>query len=227
MYKSFIPASDVGARDWGDNFTDLVTLDFAVYGITEEQSLALSAAFTAYDTDLTKALNPATRGVASIFAKDQSKTAFVELARELARIIQARPTITDQQKLDLGLTVRKQRSPIEPPTEAPTLDVISVSGRTVKARLHAVTVHRGKPAGVAGANIYAFVGANPPAELDQWEFKFNTTRTVAEVEFDTAVAAGSQVWLTACWYNPRAQTGPSAAPVGANLPGGGVMRLAA
>jgi hypothetical protein len=33
--------------------------------------------------------------------------------------------------------------------------------------------------------------------------------------------------LTACWYNPRAQAGPIAAPVGMNLPGGGVLRAAA
>jgi hypothetical protein len=61
----------------------------------------------------------------------------------------------------------------------------------------------------------------------RWEFKFNTTRTGVEVEFEDAVAPGNQVWLCACWHNPRAQSGPAAAPVGTNRPGGGVMQMAA
>ena len=41
------------------------------------------------------------------------------------------------------------------------------------------------------------------------------------MEFDEKLRTGSTVWFTARWFNPRAQTGPMAAPICANLPGFG------
>lgn len=115
-------------------------------------------------------------------------------------------------------------TPIPAPTIAPDLDVVSVVGRTVRVRLHATTTgsRRGRPPGVAGASVFSHVGPEPSANVADWRFVGNTTRPTFDVEFDDDVAPGAQVWLTAFWYNPRAQSGPSAAPVTTHVQYGGI-----
>jgi hypothetical protein len=65
-----------------------------------------------------------------------------------------------------------------------------------------------------------FVGSAPPMDISQWKFETSTTRTSFDIEFPASVAAGSQVWLCAFWFNPRAQSGPACQPVTAYLAGG-------
>ena len=67
---------------------------------------------------LTSVLNPnfvtaynlanadATRSPSNIVAKDDAKALLIANTRLLARIVQATPSVTPQQKSDLGLTVR-------------------------------------------------------------------------------------------------------------------------
>jgi hypothetical protein len=144
--------------------------------------------------------------------------------------IQASPAVTDAQKVQLGITVRKTTpSPVPPPSTAPTLTVAAVAGRTASVRLgDAQNPHRrGKPAGVAGASVFSFVGAVAPADLNAWKFEGNVGRPEIDITFPSTLAAGTTVWLTAFWFNNRKQSGPACDPVSANLPGGGVSQLAA
>ena len=86
---------------------------------------------------------------------------------------------------------------------------------------------RGKPLGVAGASVFSFVGPTAPAELAAWKFEGNTTRTRVDVLFPADTPPGSKIWVCAFWFNPRAQAGPTSAPVSTNLPGGTGLAQAA
>ena len=46
------------------------------------------------------------------------------------------------------------------------------------------------------------------------------------VAFAATTPAGAQVWFSACWYNPRGETGPGCSPISTNI-AGGAMELAA
>jgi hypothetical protein len=153
------------------------------------------------------------------------------MASDLAKIIDGTATVTDAQRLDLGLNVRATPAPIPAPSQAPNLDVAGRLGTTVTIKLHdgSTSGRRRKPAGVQGASVFSFVGtggATPPAELADWKFEGNTTRTKIDVQFDAALAPGTLVWLCAFWFNPRGQAGPGCTPVSAILAGGG-MQMAA
>ena len=50
---------------------------------------------------------------------------------------------------------------------------------------------------------------------------------MVDVLFPESVAPGTQVWLTAVWFNERKQMGPACAPVGAQINFGGSMPMAA
>jgi hypothetical protein len=222
----FIPPRESELVTWSTNLNTKINAGPTLYGLSVGQATAYGVLHSDFLTRYQTANNPDTRSPSNIIAKDTSKTALIANARMLAAIVQAFPAITDEQLSDLGLTVPAvEPSPINPPADAPGLDIVSAVVRTVKIRLHdsANPTRRGKPAGVAGASVFSFVGATPPAEIVGWKFEGNTTKTTVEVEFASSVASGATVWVCAFWFNPRAQSGPACNPVSTNLPGGAVM----
>ena len=227
MARDFIPHTDADLLAWGDNFSTLISANPTGYSLTAAIATELAGKQAAYASALAAATNPPTRGGATIHVKDEARTDLVAYCRQLARVIQGSMIVTNAQRYNLGLTVKDQTpSPINPPTEPPVLEVASVTGRMLKLVLREQgSERRGKPAGVAGATLFSYIGATPPASLRDWTNEGMVTRTNFDFEFAPTVAAGSQVWLCACWYSPRAQPGPTCLPISTYL-GGGVSAAA-
>ncbi len=68
-----------------------------------------------------------------------------------------------------------------------------------------------------GATIFSYVGATPPTDASAYKFEGNTALTTFDVTFPDTVVPGSAVWITAMWFNTRAQSGPAAQPVQATV----------
>jgi hypothetical protein len=218
MSESFPSNVDAVLLSQSAHFMDEITLHGEDYGITPDQSVEYAARQSAFASALAAATDPATRGGSTILAKNTAKKSLIAYSRELARIIQANPAVTNQQRYDLGLHVRKTPAPVPAPTEAPQIDLVSMVGHRMTIRLHNGTAtRRGKPAGVSGASIVAYVGQTPPAALTDWTFCTNTGRSKASLDFDSALAPGTKVWVTAVWFNPSKEAGPMATPVSSSI----------
>lgn len=114
------------------------------------------------------------------------------------------------------------------PAFVPELVVVKVDGNTVHVNLRdSQNLSRLRPDFAKGANVFSYVGAEPPATAEGWFFQGGTTRTRFDVSFDASLPMGTKVWLTAFWKNERDQSGPACQPVpvtllgGASLPGAG------
>jgi hypothetical protein len=227
--RDFLPSSNADLLAWSTTFAAYITANAAAVGLLPAQSTQYQAYHDDFDAKLAVSANPATRTRGTIEATGASRTTLKAYARELARIVNAFPATTNQQRLDMGLNPRAgEATPINPPTEPPALEVLGAIGRILKLRLHAInSAGRGKPDGVAGASVFSFVGAAPPPDITEWVFQGSTTRTSFDVEFAPTVPAGAQVWLCAFWYSPRAQPGPASQPISAYLAGGVVAAEAA
>jgi hypothetical protein len=227
MATNFLPSREADLVTWSVNFKTKITATPTAYGLTAAQASAYGTLHNAFVAAYQMANNPNTRSPSNIIAKDTAKNALETSARMLARMVQATPSVTAQQKSDLGLTVRVGPTPIPPPSDSPNIDVVGRMGTTVSTRLHDGSgSRRGKPAGVAGASVFSFVGTQPPMNVNDWKFEGNNTRTTVDVTFDAALAPGTVVWLTAFWYNPRGQSGPGCTPISAILAGGGMQQAA-
>jgi len=224
----FLPSKDALLLSWSANFSTKITATPTAYGLVAAQATAYAALNTTYSTTYATAINPATRTKGTILAKNDARIPLRASARNLARIIQAFPTLTNTQRADLGITVRDVTpSPINPPTESPVMEVVSANGRALTLKLRSVdSERRGKPPGVHGASLFSYVGATPPADISAWKFEGSTTRTSFVMEFAPTVPAGSQVWLTAFWFNPRSESGPACMPISAFIAGGVVAAAA-
>jgi hypothetical protein len=227
VVAGFLPNTDAGLLAWSLNFSTLISAGAVSYGLTTAQATAYATLYTAYGTALA-ACDKAIRTKSAVSTKNVAKANLKTDARLLANLVNGTSTVTNAQKLSLGLNVRSTPSPVPVPSAAPGLDVLSVSVWTVKIKLHdsSSSAKRGKPPGVTGASVFSFVGAAAPSDIGSWQFEGNTGRTTIDVAFPNSTAAGAKVWLTAFWFNGRKQSGPACAPVSTNLQGGSVSMAA-
>ena len=228
MAGNFYVGTDASVRTGSANFSTLISASPLLYNLTAAQATAYAALDTAYGSAFDAAKDPGTRTSVTVAAKDQARKSLVASAKELAAIV-LQSSATNAQLQELGLSRRSIPTPIAAPGVAPRLDVLSVEDWTVRIRLHDATssVKRGKPPGVFGASVFSYVGVTPPADIAGWKLEGSTGKvTKIDIVFDSALAAGTRVWLTAFWFNGRKQSGPACAPVAAYVQYGSISLAA-
>jgi len=214
---SYLPLTDSGLLGWSENFnTQLNSIDPTLIGLTTDDVTAYGLLFSAYDTAYTNATNPSTRGGATIQAKKDAKAPLITESRRLAMIVTNHPGTTDAQRQAMGLTIRDTTpTPVPVPETAPLISVTAVAGHRISLRLKNAeeVTSRAKPEGVKGATLFSYVGDSTPADLSDWKFEGNVTRTLVNLDIAPTVPGGDKVWVTAFWFNTRGQSGPATTPV--------------
>lgn len=230
MATSYLPRTDSGLDDWAQNFATQITstMDPTTIGLTLDEASAYAALQADYTAKLLASVEPATRGPATVLAKNLAKKALIASSRKLAMAATNHVGTTDVQRQALGLTIKDvDPTPVPVPEFAPQLDMVSVQGRRVTLRLrNSVNGERRKPTGVQGATLVSYVGESLPESIRDWSFEANTTRTDVELVFEDSVPMGTKVWVAAFWYNRRGESGPACSPVSLHL-GFGAMSQAA
>lgn len=222
MSRDYIPSQEARLVTWSTNLKLKTAADAVAYGLTVAMATAYGLKHDAFVAAYQLANDPETRSPSNIKGKDLAKATLIQAARQIARLVQASP-VTDQQREELGLPVRDaEPTPVGPPAQPPLVTLVSASGRTIRIRLQdpLAPTRRGKPAGVAGAAVFSFVGETPPPTLADWRFEGNTSRTTVDVAFPASVPNWSKVWIAARWFTARLQDGPASAFLEASLPGG-------
>lgn len=231
MAKDFVPAKDGELLVWVNGFSSKITATPTAYGLVATQCTALAALVAPFAAAQAAAADLGTRTRAKVAARDAAKKPMVAMVRDLARIINAFPGITNEKRIELGLNPRSGTiTPVGVPTESPVMQVLQTNeGRILKVRLSGQdTTRRGKPANCSGASIFSYVSPNgqPPADISLYKFEGSTSRTIFDLEVPPTVPGGSQIFLVSFWFNNKMQSGPACNPVGAFV-GGGVANNAA
>ncbi len=223
MGKDFYTGTDAELYTGSNVFSTAINEAFGDYGIPEPSAIAYAALNSSFGTKYLAAINPELRTKGRVAAKNDAKKLLKAAAADLARIINGTPSVTDQQKIDLGLNVRKNPSPNPRPIVRPGVDMVSVNGRTVSIHIHdsASSSKRGKPADTTAAWVYTFVGAEYPSDPTLWDFNGSATTGKFEIVFPNTLAGGTQVWVCAAWINGKQEAGPTSVPITTNLQGGG------
>jgi len=226
-----IPTKDTLLVAWSSNADARLTASPSTYGITAPIALqynGLHVLFIAAYDALSTAVESGVRSKSLATAKDEAKRNLLAFARALYGQVQSSTVVTDANKELLGVTVRKAPAPQPAPGYAPDADVVLVNGRTVRVRAHdaQVPTRKGKPPGVKGLTVLSYVGEAPPANIANWVFEGNTTKTTIDVVFPDTVAAGAKVWITCFWRNERDMSGPACSPISTYLQFGGVSMAA-
>ena len=217
-----ISTKDSDLVSFGTNFSTRITATPATWHLLAAdatQYSTLLAAYVAAYTANRSALDSKIRSSSLAAAKDLAKDSFLTYARSLYSRVQADATVADADKLLLGITIRATPVPTPVPSVSPAVDIVSVTGRTVKIRVHdaAGDGKRLKPPGVKGAAICTHVGPTGPTDPSAYQWQGNTTRSIVDLPFADDLAPGTVVWITAMYFNERQQNGPACTPISATL----------
>ncbi len=223
-----IPTKDSALAAYSTNFNTRIVATPTDFGLTAAQATEYTGLHDLFIDAYDAANVPGSRSKSLVAAKDNAKKDLLDFARELYAFVQANTAVTDANKELLGVVVRKtQLTPVPVPEDTPKLEIVDRLGTVVKIKLHDGTgSRRGRPVGVAGASVFSYIGATPPVDVHGWSFHGNTTKTLVDVDFPVATPAGTVVWFTAFWYNPRGQSGQGCAPVSALIAGGAMQQAA-
>lgn len=210
------------------NFSTLLTANFAAYGLTTSVASTYSSKFNTFKAALTASSSDATRGKSTVIAKNLAKKDLIGYTRLVAGQIGKTMTVTDQQREDLGLIVRKKPSVIPAPTTRPSVEKTSAVMRTVGIRIwdDSTEFKRAKAPNTIGAKVYTFVGSDYPSDPTAWAYNGDATRGKYEITFPDTVASGAQVWVCCAWFNRKGETGPISVPISTNVQGGGSVQQA-
>jgi hypothetical protein len=223
MRDSYMPAKQAEQVQWARNFSTLLNAAGANYGTTPAQAVAFSAVFGNAQLAFNQAQDPTTRTKAAVQLKNDTLKAMKAMAADLVSIIQGTSTVTNEQKVLLGITVRKDRpSPRPAPGTEPYLTVEQVKQRNVLIGLQGTKDKRSKAVGAVSANVFKYVGPTAPFDIKDWTFVATTTKSQLEIPFGPS-ATGDTVWITAFWVGSRGESGPASKPVSVNLPAGGAL----
>ena len=222
--KDYIPGPNPEFLAFVTNYSSIITAGPALVGLTTGNATTLAEYVATFATAQEAASNPATRGSATILARNLARKPLETYVRQTAKQIQGTMFVTDEQRQALGLTIAKPRTPSHPPVEIPVIDILSMVGSTLTLRLHNGSLtSRARPADARGAAIFTFIGPTPPNQVSEWTFRGNTSKTKVVIDFDPSLAPGTKVWTCAFWFNDISESGMACEPVGAQIQFGGMM----
>ena len=217
------------------NFADVLSADPGAYNVGAPAAAEVVAAVEAYADAVATLIEARANGVRSeqmTANRTATRRAMRGLLRPIYVAVQASASISDADKIALGVHVVAKRRTREPvPDFAPLLSVTRVDGWVVSLRVGdpREPARKARPARTEGISLFTHVGDQPPADPSAFKFESNIGRTTTDVTFDASVPIGATVWFVARFFNSRKESGPTCMPVRATLGAGSIlpMRLAA
>jgi len=219
--RDFLPRADDKLLSFADNFAHTAAIDPAAVLLTQSEVDVYIEATRTFAQTLRSATQPETRGLMTVFLKNEARQTLVRLTRAYARQINAQMSVSDDQRLALGLNIRQRARDVAVPTESPVVRVERTDGRRVSVSLgREILGSRARPIGVAGATIFTRYGASAADNESPWHYVCNTTKTTVDLTMRPS-DVGDVVWIIAQWRNAKDEPGPMSRPMCVNLPAGG------
>src|SRR4051812_19300494 len=124
MSSGFLPRTDDRLLEWARNLAQKIGVA-PHYGLPPELCAEFADKTQAYADALRIALDPSARTQPAVTTKNEARAALKILGASLGKTLQANLSISDAQKIGLGLTVAGSRTKTPAPEFAPTLDIVS------------------------------------------------------------------------------------------------------
>ncbi len=165
MPGDYIPRKTGDYFLWQQNFTTVAQANLVALGVSAAEMTPIVTAQGEFETNML-AVEPAdAEAKAAKQARDDSRDVEETLIRRIVRKIQANPSVSDQLKQQLAITVAQEPTVAPVPTSKPNPDVEDVEGLQQVLRMSdSVTGRRARPAGVKGIEARMQIGTVPPAD---------------------------------------------------------------
>jgi len=217
MPAKFLPSREAELVEWLEVFNSRIQNRAFEFGLTQQQVIEFQASRNQFTPIYNQSQDEATRTRVVIEQKNVAKRNLIALTRELVRVCEAWPLMTNAKRLELGITPRNPRpSPSPVPTQRPFVKVLKIDGRQVTINLQSNSSDRTRPVGVDSVNIFVAYGPVAPTNVDGWDLYTGTNRARATLTLDKTDQP-TKVWICASWLNRKKEAGPACSPVGVDL----------
>lgn len=208
--SSYLPASESLLQEWANNFASKLTAAPATYGITAPEALVMQTAYDEFIAAYAIAIDPATRTKSAIETKNIKKSAMIGEIRPLAMQIKLNDSVSNADKLDLGLTLSDGTiTPIPAPSTQPIIMIVGATPQQQALRVvdSATPQSRAKPAGATGLQLFGKAATSGPVSPDDCKFIGFITRQPFVVNW-AAGDVGKTAYYYARWQNAKGEVGP-------------------
>lgn len=209
----YIPAKIADFALWLDNFADLIAATPVAFGLTAPDAVAISAENTTFQTAFSVSTTPATRTSATVAATKGARESAVAICRPFAMRINANQSVSDLQRVELGLTVRTVvPTPVPPPSTTPVLSLRGAIANqfTLDFRDSANPDPKAKPQNVLSCEVVMAIGVAAAVDPNVLPTAMVVTKTPFALPLPNG-SAGKIVTLFARWRNRSGAGGVSAA----------------
>lgn len=199
MGRSFYLATkDSDLVAGSQSFSDLINASPTTYGLTAPIAASYQVLNDDFAARYQLTQQPATRTKVSIVGRNDARILLVQKASEIAKTIYGTPTVTDEQKSELGLSVRAAPAPAPAPGTCNDFKVMLLADGSVEIRwkannpprTHSVTYQLWRRIGSVGefsflgaCGVKKFVDSTIPAGTVQAQYQIRGIRPTAAGEW--------------------------------------------
>lgn len=162
--SNYIPRPDGDFSAWAQHYYDAVSKFYEEQGFDQELLTPLMKALETWNAQYPAHVSAQQRAEAARQAKDAARAALEKEVRPVTNFVQGYPKTTDADRAEIGITVRDtSKTPSPTPTTRPLVTVDPAARLTHELRLvdEGSPTRRGKPEGVAGAEVWVKLIAPP------------------------------------------------------------------
>jgi hypothetical protein len=217
---SYIPQTDAGLEAWALNFSTLLTAAPTTYGLTSGNATTVASVYSAWHTAYLAAVDKPSRTQIQVQAKNTAKANLLAVVRPFAQQIRANASVSDADKVAVGVTVPGgSPTPIPAPTSRPLLTIQQGNSlsHTLRYADEATPDKRSKPFGAQLIEIRVVLGTSVSADPSAGNVVTQKGRQPVIVNYDSA-DRGKVATYFARWISRKGDTGPFSAPVAMAVP---------
>jgi hypothetical protein len=210
MSNDYMPASEDGFNDFQETLLPYLMQHSQAWGLTEPQIVPLTIEQTTYRNAWIAARDPATRTPAAIKARQDAHKTYTKLLRNfVAAYLAHNPLVTDEDRINMGLTVHKTTHTPQPvPKTQPGVKITLVSpGRVIVDFFDAANNHHAKARNTHGVEIGTTIRDTAPTTDDDFTKSVFDTHSPYTFDFDLS-QRGKTLWIRLRWENNRGEKGP-------------------
>lgn len=209
-----------GFNSLANKFVLYVAAHAAQVGLLPATATALTGGLQLWNDGYADDQTKAAAAKAATAVKQQVKTGLITLLRPAIQTIQSNPAVTNEVRQLLGLPIpdpTRTRAPVPTTRPVVSVEVLEHLQHVIHWRDEATPKSKAKPAGVRGAEIWAWIGPNPPADPAGFKWVALDSATPYLLVYEAA-DAGKTAYLALRWENTRGETGPWSDVVSATIP---------
>lgn len=223
--KPYMPDDDLGKKMWMENFIKRLERDPKRYGFDDPRMFEyIQRTIRNFIKAVNVVSNPAQRSPHATLVKNQARAEAVPMCREIAMRLKWDPTLSDEEKIALGVNIdealperAKLPEGVLPGTLGyPELAVVSSpnGGHVIRFRDPNAGKSKGKPRGVSHFLLYGAIGPKPDMCVTHARLLYPYTKSPIEIMYPRSCGLeGLYVTYYGRWLTTRGELSPWSRPV--------------